>query len=56
MKIVIALLKSAVSEYEKGVVADADQLLRAAMRLRTETLRAEKLNRSHFTVPKDKTT
>ncbi len=54
MKIIITLLKAAVSEFENGIVADGDKLLISAMKLRNETRKAEKLAAAHFTMPAQK--
>lgn len=55
MKTVIVLLRGCIAEYERGIVADGDKLLRSALRLRTETMKAEKLARTHSDEPKAKT-
>jgi len=53
MKTIIVLLKAATVEYERGDVSDGDKLLKAAMKLRSEMVRAEKLAENHFGTPKD---
>jgi len=53
MKTIIVLIKTAIIEFERGNVDDGDKLLKAAMKLRSEMVRAEKLAENHFGTPKD---